>query len=271
MIQCERSNRGDEHPPPLCSATLEQLEAIARRAGAAILERYQTSASVQFKTDRSPVTEADHAAHGIISDALSRWTPAVPMVSEEGAQPSAAARRTWSRFWLVDPLDGTKEFLERNGEFTVNIALIDRAEPVLGVVFAPALDLLYLAGRGLGAWRRDAGGPLDRIRSCPAPSGTPLVVVESRSHPSAELEAYLATITVRRRIRAGSSLKFCWVADGKADIYPRFGRTMEWDVAAGDCVFRESGINGPRCSPLRYNTPEFANSGFIIGGTAAND
>ncbi len=271
MIECERSGPGDGHSPPLCSATLQQLEAIARLAGAAILDRYDTPALVELKSDRSPVTEADRAAHAVISEALSRWTPIVPIVSEEGAVPSAAERQAWSRFWLVDPLDGTKEFLERNGEFTVNIALIERNEPVLGVVFAPALDLLYLAGRGLGAWKRDLGGPLQRIQSCPALAGAPLVVVESRSHPSPELDAYLATIMVKCRLRTGSSLKFCWVAEGKADVYPRFGRTMEWDVAAGDCVFRESGIDRPRCSPLQYNTPELANSGFIIGGTAASD
>jgi 3'(2'), 5'-bisphosphate nucleotidase len=139
---------------------------------------------------------------------------------------------------------------------------------VLGVVFAPALDLLYLAGRGLGAWKRQSGGSLERIRSREVRAGTPLVVVESRSHPSAELEAYLGTIAVERRVAAGSSLKFCWVAEGKADVYPRFGRTMEWDVAAGDCIFRESGPDGlPRRSPLRYNTPELANSRFIIGAS----
>ena len=252
--------------PPLSADSLARLEAIARRAGAAILQHYQAEAPVELKLDQSPITAADRAAHAIITDALARWTPAVPVISEEGALPSSAVRRTWSRFWLVDPLDGTKEFVQRNGEFTVNIALIDEAEPVLGVVFAPALDLLYLAGRGLGAWKREAGGALERIRSRQVPAGAPLVVVESRSHPSAELEAYLATIPVERRIAAGSSLKFCWVAEGKADIYPRFGRTMEWDVAAGDCVFRESGIDDqPRRSSLRYNTPELANSGFIIG------
>jgi 3'(2'),5'-bisphosphate nucleotidase len=137
--------------PPLSADSLARLEAIARRAGTAILQHYQAQAPVELKLDQSPITAADRAAHAIISDALARWTPAVPVISEEGSLPSPDVRRTWSRFWLVDPLDGTKEFLQRNGEFTVNIALIDEAEPVLGVVFAPALDLLYLAGRGLGA------------------------------------------------------------------------------------------------------------------------
>jgi len=257
--------------PPLSADSLARLEAIARRAGGAILQHYHAELPVELKLDQSPITAADRAAHAIVCDALARWTPAVPVISEEGSLPPPDVRRGWSRFWLVDPLDGTKEFLQRNGEFTVNIALIDEGEPVLGVVFAPALDLLYLAGRGLGAWKRDAGGSLERIRSRPVRAGTPLIVVESRSHPSPELEAYLATIPVERRIAAGSSLKFCWVAEGKADIYPRFGRTMEWDVAAGDCIFRESGVDDqPRSSPLRYNTIELTNSSFIIGPTATD-
>src|SRR6185437_16571309 len=142
----------------------------------------------ELKLDQTPITAADRAAHAIICDALARWTPAVPVISEEGSLPPPDVRRTWSRFWLVDPLDGTKEFLQRNGEFTVNIALISDGEPVLGVVFAPALDLLYLAGRGLGAWKRQNRGPAQRLLSHPLPAGTPLVVAESRSHPSAELE-----------------------------------------------------------------------------------
>lgn len=257
--------------PPLTTASLERLEAIARQAGAEILQHYHADLPVELKLDRSPVTAADRAAHGVIADALARWTPAVPVVSEEGSLPPADVRGGWSRFWLVDPLDGTKEYIQRNGEFTVNIALILDREPVLGVVFAPALDLLYLAGRGLGAWKREAGGPLQRVRSRRPAPGSPLVVVESRSHPSAELESYLATIPVERRVSAGSSLKFCWVAEGKADLYPRFGRTMEWDVAAGDCIFRESGADGePRRSPLRYNTPDLSNPQFVIGAIDAH-
>jgi 3'(2'), 5'-bisphosphate nucleotidase len=257
-----------DHPagPELSSASLAILEAIARQAGAAILKYYGADHPPELKVDQSPITAADRAAHVVTTEALRAWTPDVPVISEEGVLPAWEVRRDWPRFWLVDPLDGTKEFLHRNGEFTVNIALINGTEPVLGVVYAPALDLLYLAGKGLGSWRRERAGPLERIRSRPAPPGAPLVVAESRSHPSADLERYLATIPVKRRVQAGSSLKFCWVAEGKADIYPRFGRTMEWDVAAGDCVFRESGDGCPRSSPLRYNTPGLDNAGFIIGG-----
>ena len=256
--------------PELSSASLRQLEAIARRAGDAILAHYHAEQRAELKADKSPITAADRAAHAVITEALARWTPDVPVVSEEGDFPAAEVRKNWRRFWLVDPLDGTKEFIQRNGEFTVNIALISDGDPVLGVVFAPALDLLYVAGRGLGAWKRESGRPAERLLSHPVPSGTPLVVAESRSHPSAELEQYLATVPVKSRVRAGSSLKFCWIAEGKADIYPRFGRTMEWDVAAGDCVFRESGDGQPRSSPLRYNTPGLDNTGFIIGGAGSD-
>lgn len=166
----------------------------------------------------------------------------------------------------MDPLDGTKEFIHRNGEFTVNVALIESGEPVLGVVYAPALDLLYLAGKGLGAWKAEGGGTAVRIQSPARGAGRrPLVVVESRSHPSAELERYLSTLQVARRVQAGSSLKFCWVAEGKADIYPRLGRTMEWDVAAGDCVWRNASREGQNPSPLTYNTPELSHDRFVIG------
>jgi 3'(2'), 5'-bisphosphate nucleotidase len=242
-----------------------RLAALAREAGAAILTHYHPGVEVRHKADRSPVTAADHAAHQIIADGLSAWDPTIPVVSEEGEIPPYETRKSWERFWLVDPLDGTKEFIQRNGEFTVNIALIERGEPVLGVLYVPAQDLLYWAGRGLGAWKAQGGAPPVRIFSVPPQPGQPLVVVESRSHPSAELEEYLKSIPIARRVQAGSSLKFCWVAEGKADVYPRLGPTMEWDVAAGDCIFRNSGRAVPRVSTLRYNTPALRNDGFVIG------
>lgn len=245
--------------------TLVRLCEVAREAGAAAMAFYGGEVDVTRKADRSPVTAADHAAHAVIVPALVALDPAVPVVSEEGEIPDARTRAGWTRFWLVDPLDGTKEFLQRNGEFTVNIALVERGEPVLGVIYAPALDLLYYAGRGLGAWKREGGGPPARITSRPPLPGHALRVAESRSHPSKELEAWLATVPVAERVPAGSSLKFCWVAEGRADVYPRFGPTMEWDVAAGDCIFRNSGAAAPRRSPLAYNQPELRNQGFVIG------
>ncbi len=246
---------------------LDTLAAIARDAGAAAMGHYDKPA-VELKGDRSPVTAADRAAHSVVIDALTEWVPAVPVISEEGRIPPFSERRDWSRFWLVDPLDGTKEFIQRNGEFTVNIALIDSGEPVLGVVYAPAVNLMYVAGRGLGAWRQQAAGLRERIYSRTAPRAGGLIVVESRSHPSAELERFIETIRVAERIAAGSSLKFCLVADGSADLYPRFGPTMEWDVAAGDCIWRNATLTGQNASPLTYNTPELRNASFVIGRTA---
>jgi 3'(2'), 5'-bisphosphate nucleotidase len=220
---------------------------------------------VREKDDKSPVTAADEAAHAILVEGLQRLDPATPVISEESAAESYEARRGWRRFWLVDPLDGTKEFIKRRAEFTVNVALVEDGEPVFGVVLAPALDLLYWAQKGEGAWRENKGGSPERIYSTAPAPGTPLTVVESLSHPSPELEEYLQTIPVARRVKAGSSLKFCWVADGRADIYPRLGPTMEWDVAAGDCVYRQSGRDGERSSPLTYNKPDLRNPSFVIG------
>jgi 3'(2'), 5'-bisphosphate nucleotidase len=241
--------------------------ALAREAGRATMTYYDApaEAGVREKADRSPVTLADEVAHGILVDGLRRLDPATPVVSEEAAAADFDARRGWTRFWLVDPLDGTKEFIKRRAEFTVNVGLIEDGEPVFGVVLAPALELLYWAVKGGGAWREENGGAPERIYSTEPAPGTPLTVVESLSHPSAELEEYLKTIPVARRVKAGSSLKFCWVAEGKADVYPRLGPTMEWDVAAGDCVYRQSGRDGERPSPLTYNKPDLRNPSFVIG------
>jgi 3'(2'), 5'-bisphosphate nucleotidase len=223
------------------------------------------AAGVREKDDRSPVTLADEVAHDILVEGLRKIDPETPVVSEEAEAASFDHRRNWHRFWLVDPLDGTKEFIKQRAEFTVNVALIESGEPVLGVVLAPALDLLYWAVKGEGAWKEENGGSPQRIYSRPPTPGTPLTVVESLSHPSPELEEYLQTIPVARRVKAGSSLKFCWVAEGRADIYPRLGPTMEWDVAAGDCVYRQSGSDGERPSPLTYNKPDLRNTSFVIG------
>jgi 3'(2'), 5'-bisphosphate nucleotidase len=240
---------------------------LAREAGRATMTYYDSAApaEVREKDDRSPVTQADEVAHAILLEGLRRLDPATPVVSEEAEAASFESRRDWRRFWLVDPLDGTKEFIKRRAEFTVNVALIEEGEPVFGVVLAPALDLLYWAVKGEGAWREEKAGPAERIYSTTPAPGTPLTVVESLSHPSAELEEYLRTIPVARRVKAGSSLKFCWVAEGRADIYPRLGPTMEWDVAAGDCVYRQSGRDGERPSPLTYNKPDLRNTSFVIG------
>ncbi len=240
---------------------------LARKAGRATMAYYdgQIPSEVREKQDRSPVTLADEAAHDILVEGLRRLDPSTPVVSEEAEAASFETRRSWRRFWLVDPLDGTKEFIKRRAEFTVNVALIEDGDPVLGVVLAPALDLLYWGVKAGGAWRESNGGSPERIYSKPQEPGKPLTVVESLSHPSPELEEYLQTIPVAQRVKAGSSLKFCWVAEGRADIYPRLGPTMEWDVAAGDCVYRQSGRSGERSSPLTYNKPDLRNPSFVIG------
>jgi 3'(2'), 5'-bisphosphate nucleotidase len=240
--------------------------ALCREAGRATMTYYDgADAGVREKADQSPVTLADEVAHGILVDGLRRLDPSTPVVSEEDVMTSFEDRRGWRRFWLVDPLDGTKEFIKRRAEFTVNVGLIDEGEPVFGVVLAPALDLLYWAAKGQGAWREDKGGAPERIFSASPQPGTPLTIVESLSHPSPELEEYLQTIPVARRVKAGSSLKFCWVAEGRADVYPRLGPTMEWDVAAGDCIYRQSGRGAERPSPLTYNKPDLRNPSFVIG------
>lgn len=245
------------------SAALRRLCDIARLAGREIMRHYGTTTACRQKADASPVTIADLAAERVIIEALTDWDATIPVLAEETPREGA-----WPRYWVVDPLDGTKEFLAGNGEFTVNVALIDEGDPVLGVVLAPALDLLYFAGRGLGAWRQRGASSAEQICSGRWQPGQPARVVESRSHPSAELETFLASIPVIERVRLGSSLKFCRVAEGSADLYPRFGPMMEWDVAAGDCIYRNSSVVGERRSPLRYNAADRRVPGFVLGDDA---
>jgi 3'(2'), 5'-bisphosphate nucleotidase len=246
-------------------AALQRLCDIARMAGREIMRHYGTTAACRQKADASPVSVADVDAQRVIVRALTAWDATIPIVSEESRMPSASQRAKWRRYWVVDPLDGTKEFLAKNGEFTVNIALIDEGAPVLGVVLAPAFDLTYCAGRGRGAWRQRGASRPERISSGRWRPEHPARVVESRSHPSAELETFLASIGVIERVRLGSSLKFCRVAEGSADLYPRFGPMMEWDVAAGDCIYRHSAAVGERPSPLRYHTTDMRVPGFVLG------
>jgi 3'(2'), 5'-bisphosphate nucleotidase len=250
------------------SQALMRLVDLARRAGAEILERVGRGS--ELKPDGSPVTPADCAAQDVICAGLTGWDPSVPIVAEESAPPDPAARVDWSRYWLVDPLDGTKEFLAGRPDFTVNIALIEDGTPVLGVVGAPAMATVYWAGRGLGAWRQDGQQPATRLRRTP-PTGEGVRIVESRSHPSPELEVFLRQVRVTERVQVGSSLKFCWIADGRADCYPRLGPTMAWDVAAGDCVFRYSSAGlEPFPSPLTYDPLHLRQPPFVIGWSSVS-
>ena len=245
---------------------LTEIRTIAHDAGATILRYYQAGdLAVESKSDGTPVTDADREADRQIRDALRNLDASIPCISEEGEIPPYEARRDWQRFWLVDPLDGTKEFVRGTDEFTVNIALIDGGIPVLGVVYVPALNVMYFAEAGRGTWKQQGPQePQQIISTFPDPTAE-LIIAESRSHPSPRMEAFLQNYRVKARIAAGSSLKFCLLAEGTADIYPRLGQTMEWDVAAGDCVYRHSKRDGAHPMPLRYNTPLLRHDGFVVG------
>jgi 3'(2'), 5'-bisphosphate nucleotidase len=246
----------------------------AEQAGRAIYTMYRTGFDVSHKADQSPVTDADHAAEAIILRDLARAAPGIAVVAEE----EVAAGRTPAvgrEFFLVDPLDGTKEFIQRRGDFTVNIALVRDATPVLGVVYAPANSQLFAGDVVAGTAFRSAVDPVSaepalrqpiRVRQPPTQG---LTVVASRSHSTPETDTYLQQYTVTDRVPIGSSLKFCLVAAGEADLYPRLGPTMEWDTAAGHAVLLAAGgsVWAPAGVPLKYGKPGFRNSNFIASGT----
>lgn len=241
---------------------------IARDAGRAILEVYGRDFAVTRKADDSPLTEADQVAHGIISRALEKLDASLPILSEESLPADHAARRQWKRYWLVDPLDGTKEFVKRNGEFTVNIALVDEHRAVLGAVYAPVLDRMYSGAVALGTWRSDGGGTARSV-AVRTEAASPLRVVGSRSHPAPELAAYLAGLPPHEITDMGSSLKICLVAEGAADVYPRLGPTSEWDTAAAQAILESAGgrMIDLAGRPLRYNTKEhLLNPHFLAFG-----
>jgi len=251
-------------------ALLSEVIALSLRAGAVILGYYAKDTAARAKADRSPVTDADEAAEAVIVPVLRTLLPGIPVVAEEAMAQGAAPKLADGRFWLVDPLDGTREFLNRNGEFTVNIALVENSVPVLGVVHAPALDLTF-AGRGPGTAVRKKGSAKFEPIAARLPPEDGVVVVASRSHGDpAALDKFLAGKKVAGMREAGSALKFGLVASGEADLYPRFGRTMEWDTAAGHAVLLAAGgsmetLDG---KPFLYGKPDFANPGFIAHGRA---
>jgi 3'(2'), 5'-bisphosphate nucleotidase len=253
---------------------LERVAAIARRAGREILEIYASGElAARPKADASPITAADLRAHRLILQSLHELTPEVPVLSEEAVHTSFAQRSQWRRYWLVDPLDGTREFLSRNGQFTVNIALIEGHAPALGVVHVPVTDISYRGLPGVGAWRERAGTAAEEIHVA-ARAGAPLRVVGSRSHRGDSLDAFLARVGPHQLLPVGSSLKFCMVAEGTADVYPRLGPTSEWDTAAAHAVVTGAGGTVSRLDgePLRYNTREaLLNPFFVAYGPTDRD
>lgn len=257
----------------MTDASMAEVVKLAQRAGDAILSVYGEQFEVTHKDDRSPLTLADLRAHEIIMQGLHALTPDVPVLSEEASDIPYEQRRQWSRYWLVDPLDGTKEFVSRNGEFTVNIALIEDHAPVLGVVHIPVTSTTYTGAIGVGAFRQingEAPEPL-HVRS---PAATPLRIVGSRSHRGDSLDQYLPRLAPYELVAVGSSLKFCLVAEGNADFYPRFGPTSEWDTAAAHAVVEAAGgaVVKTDGEPLRYNTKaELLNPHFLVYGDRTRD
>ena len=256
------------------SGLLCSIEDIAREAGAAIMTVYgREDFGVQVKSDDSPLTAADAAAHLLISRRLAALTPELPLLSEEDVAgfggPDAAGR-----YWLVDPLDGTKEFIKRNSEFTVNIALIEQGRPLLGVVYAPVLETMYAAAQRVGAFKQTGDGGRTAIRVAEHHTGEIWKVVGSRSHAGDTLPAVLQRLGEHELISMGSSLKFCLVAEGRADVYPRLGPTSLWDTAAAQCVVEQAGGKVVQLSgePLGYgNLAVILNPFFVVHGQSGQD
>jgi 3'(2'), 5'-bisphosphate nucleotidase len=247
---------------------LQGCREAARAAAGPILEVYEGVCAVRHKSDASPVTEADVRAERVILAALAELAPDIPVVAEEQCAECGVPGAVPERFWLVDPLDGTKEFISRNGEFTVNIALIEHGRPMLGVVHVPVTGVTYAAAGPGTATRQVDDGPIEAIAARRPPS-TGAVVVHSRSHADeAKLADYLATHPGAQRLVSGSSIKFCLIAAGEADFYPRFGPTMEWDTGAGHAVLAAAGgrVDNLDGAPLLYGKLGFGNPGFIARG-----
>ncbi|MBH9965383.1 3'(2'),5'-bisphosphate nucleotidase CysQ [Rossellomorea oryzaecorticis] len=251
---------------------LDKVKEIAVLAGKQIMTVYKKDFQIDYKDDESPLTTADHLSHELIQNELNKRWPHIPVLSEEGSAIPIQERASWELFWLIDPLDGTKEFIKRNDEFTVNIALIRNGKPVLGVIYAPALDLLYFGKEKDGAYKQSAASKCisDPVRLYADRLGSQKKVVVSRSHMSKDTRAYLKELEKKEGdlqfISIGSSLKFCLVAEGSAHYYPRLAPTMEWDTGAGQCIAEEAGclvFQYQTSAPLIYNKEVLTNPWFI--------
>jgi 3'(2'), 5'-bisphosphate nucleotidase len=268
----------------MISPNLVELCNIAIIAGEKIMAIYNKPFDVEIKADNSPVTKADIVASDYIVASLKKAYPSIPCITEEASAEDYQARQHWQQLWLIDPIDGTKEFIKKNGEFTVNIALINKNKPAIGVIYAPALDELYFAKSNSGAYKINDSSKINKnIKSnqnlinisSKLPNITDnndsLIIAGSRSHPSEKNKQYVEKVAKElnkpiKIIHSGSSLKFCRIAEGIAHLYPRFGRTMEWDTAAGHCILNESSgevLNIETLEPLKYNKPNLSNPSFI--------
>lgn len=236
--------------------------AMAREAGELIMGYYHNGYETQHKHDKSPVTNADMAANSLITERLKRLAPDIPIIAEEDDTNHQPPTTNQPLFWLVDPLDGTRAFVAGEPEFTVNIGLIQNGAPIFGVIYAPAQDVMYHGGVGLGAFKD--GAPIC-VRKQPSDGA---VVVRSKSHPSKKTESFLQTLHIKEILSGSSSIKFCQVAEGSADIYPRFGRTMEWDTAAGHAILNAAGgrVETETGEALRYGKVGFENPAFVAWG-----
>ncbi|UCN00584.1 3'(2'),5'-bisphosphate nucleotidase CysQ [Sulfurimonas sp. SWIR-19] len=244
---------------------LEEIVSVAKEAGEAIMQIYAKDFTIEYKDDKSPLTEADTKANEIICASLQTLYPNIPIMSEENKQTEYEVRKKWEYYWCIDPIDGTKEFIKKNDEFTVNIALIYKKTPVLGVVYAPAMDEIYKAKKGHGAFKNNQKLPL-HVNHTPKEK---LFVVASKSHLSPETQEFIDTLDAKeiKQVSKGSSLKLCMVAEGAADIYPRLAPTMEWDTAAADAIVRESGkmtCSYKTQAPIVYNKENLLNPWFVV-------
>jgi 3'(2'), 5'-bisphosphate nucleotidase len=257
----------------LAGVDVKEIVRLAKQAGEAILEIYDKDFAVEIKEDQSPLTAADRASNQVIVDGLEQLYPQIPIISEENRQIAYEDREHWPFCWVVDPLDGTKEFIKKNGEFTVNIALVHNGAPVLGVVYVPVQGITYYAAAGQGAFMEDADGNIKQLERdyIPYREKQTVKVVASRSHLTPETEQFIADLEKAGKevqlVSVGSSIKLCLVASGQADVYPRFGPTMEWDTAAANAVAIFAGrkvINFQTGLPLDYNKPNLLNPWFIV-------
>ena len=245
---------------------LLDIDKIARMAGKKILEIYETDFSIANKEDNSPLTTADTAAHKIICQGLSHLTPGIPILSEESSHIDFSERQKWKQYWLVDPLDGTREFIKRNGEFSVNIALVDEHKSILGVINIPTTDISYMATINFGAYKSDHKNEMEKIYVRKT-NKDDITIAGSRSHGNQKQKSFISSIKNAKVLSIGSSQKFCLVAEGKADIYPRFGPTSEWDTAAAQCIVEQSGgsVVDENLNPIVYNTKDsLINPSFLV-------